>query len=85
MLRGNQEGEQPMLFTLGPEHWLERATQTRAVASHMHDDQTKRVLLQIAVRYEWIAKRTETRIGAGCITLTPRKLPKGSRVDTRSP
>ena len=70
-----------MLFTLGPEHWLERAMQTRAVASHMNDERTKRVLLQIAVRYEWIAKRTETRIGAGCITLKLGKSPKRTRAN----
>jgi len=44
-----------------PEHWRERAKQTRALADAISDPNTKRVMLGIAESYEMLAKDAEER------------------------
>jgi len=42
-----------------PKHWRERAEETRILADHIHDSEAKRIMLDIAERYERMAKRYE--------------------------
>jgi hypothetical protein len=44
------------------EHWLARAKEARAAADIFSDDDSRRVLLAIAVNYERIAQRIESRV-----------------------
>ena len=49
---------------VGPEHWHERARQARSVAQWVSDPDAKRLLLEVAERYEEIAALAEAgRIG----------------------
>lgn len=52
------------VLSADPKHWLERAEEARAVADGMRDPEARRAMLEIAERYERIAKRAEAR-GAG--------------------
>jgi hypothetical protein len=42
-----------------PKHWRERAEETRILADQIHDSEAKRIMLDIAERYERMAKRYE--------------------------
>jgi hypothetical protein len=42
--------------TLDPKHWHERAKNARAVAEWMKNGEAKRLLLEVAERYERIAE-----------------------------
>lgn len=44
-----------------PEHWLARAKEARELAETISDDDAKRAMLEIAERYEKVAKRSEAR------------------------
>jgi hypothetical protein len=44
-----------------PEHWRDRARQTRAMAESETDSATKRAMLAIADEYDELAKRAEDR------------------------
>jgi hypothetical protein len=44
-----------------PEYWHERAQEARALADQMNDPEAKRMMLEIANGYEWLAKRAETK------------------------
>jgi len=51
---------------LHPQHWHERARQARAVAEWIRDPVAKRLLSEVAERYEEIATIAETgRLGFG--------------------
>jgi hypothetical protein len=41
---------------LGPEHWIERARQARKVAGWVSSPEARRLLLEIAERYERIGE-----------------------------
>lgn len=43
------------------EHWMDRARETRELASQMKDGEAKQALLTIAEGYEKVAKRAEAR------------------------
>jgi hypothetical protein len=45
-----------MPITLGPNHWLERAQNARTVARWLANPEARRLLLEVAARYEQIAK-----------------------------
>lgn len=49
----------PMHPALGPDHWRDRAAQTQTVARWMKNEQAKRLLYEIAERYEQIATLAE--------------------------
>lgn len=49
--------------TTGPQHWRERAREARAASEFMIDAYSKRIMLEIAERYEAIAKRAEIKGG----------------------
>jgi hypothetical protein len=42
-------------------YWRSRAQETRTLAASMHDDEAKATLLDIADRYERMARRSEAR------------------------
>jgi hypothetical protein len=44
-----------------PEHWRDRAQDSRALAGQMDDPKAKRALPEIAGRYDQLAKRAEKR------------------------
>jgi hypothetical protein len=44
-----------------PQHWLERAASTRAVAEQITDPESKRLMLEIADQYEKLAQRAQVR------------------------
>jgi hypothetical protein len=44
-----------------PEHWGERARQTRLIAEGARDSEAKRLLLNLVDSYEQLARRAEDR------------------------
>jgi hypothetical protein len=42
-----------------PQHWRERAIEARANAARMNDPNGKRLMLEIAVSYDQLAKKAE--------------------------
>ena len=42
------------------EHWRQRAEQARMVAGKFDDAMAKSLMLDIAERYDWLAKHVET-------------------------
>jgi len=44
-----------------PEHWRQRAEETRTLAEAMSDETSKHMMLKIAEDYEKLAKRAEQR------------------------
>lgn len=44
-----------------PEHWLARSREARAMAEQMDDPEMKRAMLDVAEKYEMVAKRAEAR------------------------
>ena len=52
----------PMTATFGTaEHWRERAAEAYAIAEQMNDPDAKRSMLEIAERYESLAKYAEAQ------------------------
>ena len=47
-----------------PKHWRDRAEEARILADDMHDDQSKRVMLEIAEDYEKLAERASMRLAS---------------------
>ena len=45
-----------------PRHWLDRAKKARDAAEAMTDPEFKRMMIEVAVGYERLAKRAEERI-----------------------
>jgi hypothetical protein len=45
----------------GPDHWLKRAREARAMAAQIDDRAARQAMLEIATNYEKIAKRAEAR------------------------
>jgi hypothetical protein len=45
-----------------PEHWLQRAKETRALAEAIADIESKRTMLKIAEEYEKLALRASQRV-----------------------
>ena len=43
------------------EHWRKRAEESRALASRMTDQESRRVMLEIAKSYDELAARAETK------------------------
>jgi hypothetical protein len=50
---------------LEPEHWMGRATNARQMAEWVSDPEAKRLLLEIAERYERIAEIAAQRLRSG--------------------
>ncbi len=48
-----------MPLALDPRHWLERAENARMVADWLGNPEARRLLLEVAVRYEEIAKLSD--------------------------
>jgi hypothetical protein len=44
-----------------PQHWRDRANESRALADKMADPESKRMMLGIAEEYEKLAQRAEIR------------------------
>jgi hypothetical protein len=44
-----------------PEHWRDRARQTRAMAETVTDSAAKRAMMAVAGEYDEVAKRAEDR------------------------
>jgi hypothetical protein len=44
-----------------PEHWRARAEETRAIAEKLLDPEARRMMREIADRYEKLAERAERR------------------------
>ena len=53
---------------LEPEHWLRRALDARQMAEWVSDPEAKRLLSEIAERYEKIAKIAAQRLHSGAST-----------------
>jgi hypothetical protein len=51
----------PLAISHDPQHWLDRAAETRAMAEKIVDPGAKRALLDTASSYEQIAVRAEER------------------------
>jgi hypothetical protein len=47
-----------------PKHWRTCADEARRHAKQMSDDETKRVMLEIAASYDRLAEHTEARLAA---------------------
>jgi hypothetical protein len=47
-----------------PEHWRERAKEARHVGDQMNDPMVRQTLLQVALLYERVALRAESRASA---------------------
>ena len=45
-----------------PQHWRARAQEARAIAEQMDDPEARRTMLDIAERYEKIARHTEAKL-----------------------
>jgi hypothetical protein len=46
-------------YRFDPQHWRDRANEARANAAKMDDPDAKRLMLEIAVTYDHLAKRAE--------------------------
>jgi len=53
--------EDALSYLNDPEHWRDRARQTRATAETVTDSAAKRAMLTIADEYDELAKRAEDR------------------------
>jgi hypothetical protein len=46
-----------------PRYWRQRAQESHSLAEQMHNASARGIMLDIALRYEAMAKRTEVRLG----------------------
>ena len=59
---GYREGESVAAsFIDDPQHWRQRAEETRRLAEQMNDEPSRRTMLGIAEDYEKLAQRAEIR------------------------
>ena len=51
----------PSAISTDPQHWLMRAEEARAMANQITDAKSKLAMLDVAKKYEQIARRLEQR------------------------
>jgi hypothetical protein len=57
------------------QYWRARASETRNLAGSLHDDEAKATLLDIADRYERMARRSEAREARAGWSPAPKSRP----------
>lgn len=50
-------------MSLPAAHWLEKAAEARTIANGLHDPSARRTMLEIAVRYEKLARHAALAAG----------------------
>lgn len=48
-----------------PAYWRDRGEEVRAIAEHFKDAETRRMMLDIAADYDFLARRAEQRLASG--------------------